>query len=154
MRNKHRNGSFNSRMYACGKYRFRDYGRSRNKSGAKYRCEYIPLFSLAPSCSCALITQIRECGIRTCVLPLTGGDHRAVRNIAHASRAYGRKCNTHPRLRRKRQAHISLTCGLSERNFRQSAPIWTFGIVYGLPIITFCRSLSARLVLSNGHVRY
>lgn len=85
MQNGHGNGTFNGRMYACGKYRFWDYRRPPIKSGAKYRCEYIPLFSLAPSCSCALITQIRKRGVRACVLPLTGGDHIGVRKY----RAHG-----------------------------------------------------------------
>lgn len=38
-----------------------------------------------------------------------------------------------------RQARVPLTCGLSERNFRQSVPIGTFGIVYGVPINAFRR---------------
>lgn len=59
-------------------------------------------------------------------------------NVAHASR--GRKCTrVHDCI--ARQARIPPTCGLSERNFRQSAPMGTFGIVYGVAIIAFYHAL-------------
>lgn len=63
------------------------------------------------------ILQIRNTGVRIASDRWT---IEACTNIAHATR--GRKCTRiHDRI--ACQARIPLTCGLSERNFRQSAPM-------------------------------
>lgn len=112
-----------------------------------------PLFSSAPpnfsARSSAGDSQTRGTHgrVRICV-PMTGGSQRRAQ-ISRMHRTGGRKCNVHPRLHRARQPHIPLTCGLSERNFRQSAPTGTFGIVYGVPITTFHRALRMEPLLSG-----